>query len=88
MYFHLHFSRITRYVSHTEKMSFEFESVHGLGGGMSLTAIPVAWMGSERDWQLRTGLAEGTDRMAGCSLCQRGRVLLPAWGGRDVPGKR
>lgn len=53
-------------------MNFEFESVHGLGGGMSLTTIPVAWMGSEWDWQLRTSLAEGTDRMAGCSLCQRG----------------
>ena len=34
-------------------MSFVFESVHGLGGGMFLTAITVAWMGSEQDWQPR-----------------------------------
>ena len=40
-------------MSHIEKMSFVFESVHGLGGGMFLTAITVAWMGSEQDWQLR-----------------------------------
>lgn len=43
-------------------------------------------MGLAAPW--RTGLAEGTDRVAGCSPCQQGDVLLTARGERDAPGKR
>lgn len=51
LYFHLHFSCITRYVSHIEKMSFVLENVRALRGRMSCTDINAVWMGSERDWQ-------------------------------------
>lgn len=54
-------------------MSFLLERVHGLGGGMSLTGITVAWMGSERDWQRGlTGWLSAACAGGGTSCCLLG----------------